>query len=531
MTNKDLYNKILNGDIPSQESDNVESLGYPIVDSVETNAYLGSNALLKTAWCEDTVDVPNSSHFSASVLIIGGGGGGGSGQGGGGGGGGYREFTKKFFTGTNYTVTIGAGGSANSNGSNSNIERIADGGGAGGNAWGSTQEACNGKDGGSGGGTGLTSNTSFRNTYGGNSLDTRCNGSSQGYPAQPGPGPILSSGGAGGTGSSQNGGPGKTSNITGTSVGRGGGGACGFGSGTATDGGGAPYTPGTVNTGGGGGGGGANGGSGFVVLKFPDSYSITIGGGLTYTSSTSGGYTTVQFTAGTDTIEFFWNPASISGLELWLDANDAETITLNGSTVSQWNDKSGNNYDVSQSTASEQPVYQSAALNSRNVVRFDGINDGLLNTVDTPVGGSTNRTIFVVFNFTAFIGPKYALTLGYNGGPFGTAFGISQEIGVRVGDGNRVFNTSVDTTHAIVTIMLDGTSTSDLSAWKNGSSLGVSSTVVRTLNTSSGIGVGRSSGGANIQGDVAEIIVYNSALSTSDKESVEDYLSRKWGIS
>ena len=569
MTNKDLYNKILNGDIPSQESDNVESLGYPIVDSVETNAYLGSNALLKTAWCEDTVDVPNSSHFSASVLIIGGGGGGGQRLAGAGGGGGYREFTKKFFTGINYAVAVGAGGSgstsdsvAGSDGSNSSIERIAHGGGGGGSVL--TQQT--GRDGGSGGGS---SANDLSNA--GNSISPRCNGSSQGNTGGVGyKTPINYRGGGGGGASasgatgqaSGDGGDGKTSTITGSSATyAGGGGGGGYntsqlpaGSGGAGGGGNGSDTwngtaansagdNGTVNTGGGGGGGtqqlgfpyaganGGNGGSGFVVIKFPDTYSITIGGGLTYTSSTSGGYTTVQFTAGTDTIEFFWNPASISGLELWLDANDAETITLNGSTVSQWNDKSGNNYDVSQSTASEQPVYQSAALNSRNVVRFDGINDGLLNTVDTPVGGSTNRTIFVVFNFTAFIGPKYALTLGYNGGPFGTAFGISQEIGVRVGDGNRVFNTSVDTTHAIVTIMLDGTSTSDLSAWKNGSSLGVSSTVVRTLNTSSGIGVGRSSGGANIQGDVAEIIVYNSALSTSDKESVEDYLSRKWGIS
>jgi hypothetical protein len=30
---------------------------------------------------------------------------------------------------------------------------------------------------------------------------------------------------------------------------------------------------------------------------------------------------------------------------------------------------------------------------------------------------------------------------------------------------------------------------------------------------------------------VAEIIVYNSALSTSDRQSVESYLSTKWGIS
>lgn len=234
---------------------------------------------------------------------------------------------------------------------------------------------------------------------------------------------------------------------------------------------------------------------------------------------------------GSNVIFDAFSPTSISGLQLWLDASDSSTITLNGSTVSQWNDKSGNDYHVSQGTASNQPTYVESALNSKNTVRFDGAGDGLINTIDTPVGGSTNRTVFVVFNFTAFIGPKYALTLGYNGGALGTAFGISQEIAVRVGDGNRLFNTSVDTTHAIVTIMLDGTSTTDLSAWKNGSSLGVSSTVTRTINTSSGIGIGRSNGGAYLQGDVAEVIVYNSALSTSDRESVEDYLSGKWGIS
>ena len=266
--------------------------------------YYGDQLLTKAANCEDTIFAPEEQPFTADVLIIGGGGGGGSGQGGGGGGGGYREFTKKYYTGTSYTVTVGAGGSVNSNGSDSSIEKIGTGGGAGGNANGATQEACNGKDGGSGGGGGLTSNIAFRNTSGGNSISPRCNGSSQGYPGDAGPSPLCSSGGAGGTGIAADGGPGKTSTITGTSVGRAGGGApLWSGDSSATDGGGLKGQNGTANTGGGG-GGNANGGSGFVVIKFPDTITITVGGGLTYTSSTSGGYTTVQFTAGTDTISF-----------------------------------------------------------------------------------------------------------------------------------------------------------------------------------------------------------------------------------
>lgn len=443
MNNKKLYDDILNGRI--DENLVVKSLGYIDDPLCKTDIYFGSSSIIRTYLCEDTSLVPNKKSFVADVLIIAGGGGGGTGQGGGGGGGGYREFTKKYFTGINYTVTIGAGGSANSNGSNSNIERIADGGGAGGNAWGSTQEACNGKDGGSGGGTGLTSNISFRNTYGGNSLDTRCNGSSQGYPAESGPAPILSSGGAGGTGSSQNGGPGKTSNITGTSVGRGGGGACGFGSGTATDGGGAPYTAGTVNTGGGGGGGGANGGSGFVVIKFPSWYSITIGGGLTYTTSTSNGYTTVQFTAGTDTISFAsYNPKNVSNLQLWLDAADCESITLNGGTVSQWDDKSGNNYHMTQTTASQQPTLKLNHTNGYDSIYFDGTNDIFNNTgiaidfASNPTG-LNNFTFFGVFKATGVSGGTNMLGFGSSSSASMIRIGYGYPYGIKTANNFVIF--------------------------------------------------------------------------------------------
>ncbi|MFM5944980.1 MAG: hypothetical protein ACKO9G_16710, partial [Dolichospermum sp.] len=46
-------------------------------------------------------------------------------------------------------------------------------------------------------------------------------------------------------------------------------------------------------------------------------------------------------------------PAQIS-TDLWLDAADSSTITLNGSTVSQWNDKSGNGRNAIQATATNQ---------------------------------------------------------------------------------------------------------------------------------------------------------------------------------
>jgi hypothetical protein len=60
---------------------------------------------------------------------------------------------------------------------------------------------------------------------------------------------------------------------------------------------------GTVNTGGGGGTDG-NGGSGVVIVKYPDSYTISVGGGLTSSTATAGGFKVTTFTAGTDTISF-----------------------------------------------------------------------------------------------------------------------------------------------------------------------------------------------------------------------------------
>src|ERR1700748_1258223 len=58
-----------------------------------------------------------------------------------------------------------------------------------------------------------------------------------------------------------------------------------------------------------------------------------------------------------------FNPSDIAGLTLWLDASDSSTLTLNGTNVSQWNDKSGNGNNATQATMVSQPVYGAASLN------------------------------------------------------------------------------------------------------------------------------------------------------------------------
>jgi hypothetical protein len=68
-------------------------------------------------------------------------------------------------------------------------------------------------------------------------------------------------------------------------------------------------TAGIANTGGGGGGAGeafgASGGSGIVILKYPDTRTITIGAGLTGTTAApSGGFKVSTITAGTGNVSW-----------------------------------------------------------------------------------------------------------------------------------------------------------------------------------------------------------------------------------
>jgi len=114
----------------------------------------------------------------------------------------------------------------------------------------------------------------------------------------------ASVGGNGGNGSSNTLFDGSTKYYGG-----GGGGGAGGTAGTGGIGGGGSSTSGTVNTGGGGGcvnnaNIGLSGGSGIVIIKYPDSYTLTIGGGLTSSTATSGGFKVTSFTAGTGNISF-----------------------------------------------------------------------------------------------------------------------------------------------------------------------------------------------------------------------------------
>ena len=260
--------------------------------------------------------------ISVEYLVIAGGGGGGVGNGrgqGGGGAGGYRnsvsgedsggtataESPLAFLSGDSFTVTIGAGGASLAAGSISECGPVVSVGGGCGNDQSANLDLRGGSG---GGGHGRYGNAIEKQGFAGGA-----GASSPSYGGSGGGG-AGEAGFANVTTTAGDGGDGLSSSITGTGTYRGGGGgggststsgAGGLGGGGA--GGSASGTSGTVNTGGGGGGTGnggtaGSGGSGIVILKYPDTVTLTIGGGLTSSTSTSGGFKITSFTAGTDTV-------------------------------------------------------------------------------------------------------------------------------------------------------------------------------------------------------------------------------------
>jgi len=283
------------------------------------------------------------------ALLIGGGGGGGYGAfsfgnyNANGGGGGAGEFLDKpniaIETGSNYTVTVGAGGAQNNNGNSTSI--VADsaasntfdyevfGGGHGG-----YYGDLTGDTGGSSGGAGIlrypigSAQSSVSETKNEGDLGSRANQGGNSYKYSNYNTCCGGGGGAGADGNNGsvnypnggNGGDGYASDITGTSVTYAGGGGGGSGEssnsvGAGGSGGGGSDSAGSVNTGSGGSGNhwnasGYAGGSGVIILKYPDSLTIsetTSPNVLTMSTDTSSvsGFNITTITAGTNgTIQF-----------------------------------------------------------------------------------------------------------------------------------------------------------------------------------------------------------------------------------
>lgn len=226
-----------------------------------------------------------------------------------------------------------------------------------------------------------------------------------------------------------------------------------------------------------------------------------------------------------------------TGLIMWYDASNAASITLSGSSVTQWNDLSGNGRHASGGAS---PQYIPNALNGRaavdfgtdaqyrliiaNPVTFASKNCHFFAVVKTRKESNTDNSAIIGMYSTSGGSGALAWSFPGNGGTGGQQQFLNNSLAWG-SPGNK--NDYVSTTFYNVNAALSaGTTTYRASRADDGSGGGLSA-IISIPTNALGHQEGTTSGG-NVT--IAELICFGYKLSDTDRNKVEDYLFDKWGV-
>ena len=252
-------------------------------------------------------------------------------------------------------------------------------------------------------------------------------------------------------------------------------------------------------------------------------------------------------------------PTVLAGLQLWLDGSDSSTLydaTSGGSlvaadgAVARWEDKSGNARHATQGTSANRPARKTAIQASKDVLRFDGSNDFLTSTDFSDLSTGQAITALTVCKRSA-TGSVHTIISKTDGEAsdittedgWGFRFLADNTLHLYASkDASSTNNTSSSTVTASAFTLLAfqataGSLTTTTKLYKNGTILSLLTTgSVQALDgTAYPVRIGMEPNtGVNynhFNGDIAEVIIYDSALSDVNRAAVESYLVTKWGIS
>lgn len=225
-------------------------------------------------------------------------------------------------------------------------------------------------------------------------------------------------------------------------------------------------------------------------------------------------------------------PDAISGLQLWLKA-DALALS-EGNAVSSWTDSSSNANAAVQATGTKQPTYRAAptGFNGNPAVQFDG-GDGLA----TGNISIATFTVFVVIKLTGTAGYIWEQTSGtYLNSLYGTTgdTALMRRSGL-YSSVDRAVNWAVDNVTKIVALDWDTVNAASIHMFINGAAQTVTTVQDQGSNATpvaAPFYVGSHLGGgvAGSTGYIAEVLEYDSVLSSTNRGNVTSYLGTKYGV-
>lgn len=224
-----------------------------------------------------------------------------------------------------------------------------------------------------------------------------------------------------------------------------------------------------------------------------------------------------------------WSPDQLgSSLALWLDASDTNTIILNGLSVSQWGDKSGNNNNAVQPIASNQPLYNSVALNTKPTIQFNGASSIMRADSAALSIGTQDFVVMIVMRFSS-IGGRF-FSLRRDSGTTNRAYLARYTNNQYVGYFGSPLTTSETVNVADNSVCMLGCSKIGNTAmlYSNGNSYTpISATFPSAFNILTLGGV-FSSADSNVW--FSEIIVNTGSTTQDNLQKTEGYLAHKWNL-
>lgn len=227
-------------------------------------------------------------------------------------------------------------------------------------------------------------------------------------------------------------------------------------------------------------------------------------------------------------------PTLIPGLQLWLDGADplaTGTAPSNGTSITSWKDKSGN---AAHATSSGTCVYEASTT-----------------SIALTSGSYSNSTISSgTFNSVIFIFAVYKRAAGGTYGPLITRSKTSSNKGhPDMYNDQRGYMSGVDTLGLVTSSynLINTTkslfaytmnqSTNNISEWSNGTANTITGSYTIAASMDSGnsfntIYIGTRGDGVTgpYTGNFSEILIYNAALTTTQRQQIEGYLAWKWGL-
>jgi len=219
--------------------------------------------------------------------------------------------------------------------------------------------------------------------------------------------------------------------------------------------------------------------------------------------------------------------------------------TVGATTISAWNDQSGNGFNVSQAALANQPTILNPRLNFNPSIQFDGANDQL-----TLVGGLlgnstyTDFNVFIVSRVNTLTNNSLFVEGTTAGGRInahwpwgdnnlywdaGTSAGTQR---LQVNWGGSLNNSFIWNLLASTTNTVSGVGNRQ-EIYRNGRRIATDNTLNSFTgnNGASNFFLGHNNGGSFYNGELSEVVMYRGPLSLSQMQRIQSYLAIKWGVS